>query len=167
MRSSRRSTTGAEQVADTSVIVYLAATGHLDLLDPLTTVVPPAVVGELLRGPPDAARAAIEADWGLRCSRPRGPPLVAGLGAGESEVIALAHAESWRAILDDAAARARARALGVRVIGTLGVVLEAVKDGRVAAAVPVIRAIRAAGFRISNDVVREALARTTGEPWGS
>jgi predicted nucleic acid-binding protein len=157
----------AELVLDTSAAVYLAAVGRLDLLDPARTLVPPAVVVELMRGPDDPARAAVAAGWGIRTSAPALPAeiLQADLGAGESEVIALALRLVIRAVLDDNAARRVARDLGVSVVGSLGLVLEAVGDGRLPNAVPTIRAMRSAGLYLSDEVVREALARTTGETW--
>ena len=60
------------------------------------------------------------------------------LDAGESVVLALALARPGsQAILDDRAARRRARALGVDLQGTLGLVLVAKRIGMIPAVRPV------------------------------
>jgi predicted nucleic acid-binding protein len=68
------------------------------------------------------------------------------------------------AILDDAAARTCARALGVEVVGTLGVVLRAKRKAVIPSAADVLKALRAAGLRLDDKVVRLAL-EAIGETW--
>ncbi len=68
-------------------------------------------------------------------------------------------------MLDDGEARACARTLRVPLIGTLGVVLRAQRKGKIARAAPVLSAHRAAGLRLDDAVVREALKSSTGEDW--
>lgn len=51
------------------------------------------------------------------------------LGAGEAEVIALANSRSLPAVLDDKEARTVAGLMGVRYLGTLGVVLATLRRG--------------------------------------
>jgi predicted nucleic acid-binding protein len=68
------------------------------------------------------------------------------------------------AILDDAVARACAKAFGVPILGTLGVVLRAKKRGLVPQAADVLRAMRAAGLHLDDRVIRLALGRI-GETW--
>src|SRR5688500_9408961 len=106
MRSSRPIAAGVDLVADTSVVVHLARCGFLGLLEAERTLLPPAVVDEILRGPPDPARKAIVEQWGARCAVPLTPTeLGAKLDMGETEVIAAAHQFGVRAALDDQAAR--------------------------------------------------------------
>jgi predicted nucleic acid-binding protein len=69
------------------------------------------------------------------------------------------------AVLDDAAARSCAKAVGVEVIGTLGVVLRAKKKAIIPSAGDVLKALRMAGFYLDDDVVRAALVGV-GERWG-
>jgi predicted nucleic acid-binding protein len=88
-----------------------------------------------------------------------------GLGKGETAVLTLARARAAVAILDDAEARAAARAFGIRVMGTLGVVLLARRDGRIASASQVLRALRRAGLHLDEALLRDALPRTVGETW--
>lgn len=48
-----------------------------------------------------------------------------GLGKGEAETLALARSRQLMAVLDDKEARAIAEAMGVRYVGTAGILLEA------------------------------------------
>lgn len=158
-------------VVNASPLICLAKAGQLDLLERLDpeVLVPEPVAGEVLAGPPgDPARLALEGGWGLRRLGPHVPHRVLewGLGAGESSVLALALEMSGAiAVLDDREARVCARLLGVPVIGSLGIVLRAAREGIIPAAVPVLRTLRAAGIHLDDPTIREALRRTTGEPW--
>ena len=79
---------------------------------------------------------------------------------GESAVIALCLEKgSAIAVLDDASARAAARALGVPLIGTLGVVVRARLRGLLPSAAAVIADLRAAGLHLDDRVIRAALDR--------
>lgn len=111
---------------------------------------------------------ALDGGWGGRAAAVEVPAAVLewGLGAGESSVIATALAyEGSTAVLDDAEARRCARTLGVRVVGSLAVVIEAVRSGHIPAASPVLRDLRRAGIDLSDDLMRSALARSLGEGW--
>jgi predicted nucleic acid-binding protein len=88
------------------------------------------------------------------------------LGVGETAVLSLALAEDgWTVFLDDAMARKCARSFSRRLKGTLGVILLAQQRGLIASAAGVIRSLRATGFHLDDQIIREALARTTGEQW--
>jgi predicted nucleic acid-binding protein len=88
------------------------------------------------------------------------------LGAGESAVLSLTlEEEGRRAVLDDAEGRRCARTLGIPVIGTLGVVLRARKEGFVASAAEVLRALRSSGLFIDDEIVRRVLRELLGEDW--
>lgn len=158
-------------VVNASPLICFAKADALGLLERLAVevVVPEPVVGEILAGPPgDPARIALEGGWGRRIPGPHVPHRVLewGLGAGESSVLALAlELTGATAVLDDREARVCARLLGVPVIGSLGIVLRAAREGIVPAAVPVLRALRAAGIHLDDGTIREALRRTTGETW--
>lgn len=157
-------------VANASPVIVLAKAGHLRLLKELADelVLPDAVVAEVLAGPEsDPARQALEAGWGMR--QPEGviasELLEWGLGPGETAVLALARARGRStAILDDAAARDCAKAIGVPVLGTLGVVLRAKKRGLISLAADVLRAIRIAGLYLDDRTIRLALGHL-GETW--
>jgi len=87
------------------------------------------------------------------------PPelLARNLGAGEAAVIAAARAASAIAILDDRQVRRCAEELGVRFLGTLGLVLHARHRGLLPRVGPVIEALLAAGMYLSPGVITEVL----------
>jgi len=88
-------------------------------------LVPDAVWEEVMAGGADdaAVRQLSGATWVRRMHVSATLPELAAwdLGAGESEVLTLARAfPGYRAVLDDAAARACARTPGIRILGTGG-----------------------------------------------
>ncbi|MDQ3773882.1 MAG: DUF3368 domain-containing protein [Pseudomonadota bacterium] len=132
-------------VVNASPLIALAKVGHVDLLATpgRSVIVPEAVAEEILRGHAyDPARRALEAGLGADVRRAAHDPEVVewSLGAGESAVLSLSRALGALAILDDREARVAARTLGVRFSGTLGIVVQAARAGRIGSAVPLIRA---------------------------
>jgi predicted nucleic acid-binding protein len=65
-------------------------------------------------------------------------------------------------IIDDRAGRAAARQAGVKVAGTLRVLLEAKVAGLIPAVSPLVSAIRSAGYYLADSLVEAAL-REAGE----
>jgi predicted nucleic acid-binding protein len=53
----------------------------------------------------------------------------------------------------------------VTVVGSLGLVLRAAREGLIPAAAPALQALRGSGIHLDDATIREALARTTGESW--
>jgi predicted nucleic acid-binding protein len=157
-------------IVNASPIVVLAKVGRLNLLTELSDeiLVPSGVVSEVLAGADsDPARSALEGGWGRRVLGVNVPGIVQewSLGAGESEVSALAMETNGRtAVLDDAEGRMCARALGVAVIGTLGVVLRAKRRRAIACAGEAIVALQDAGLRLDDTTIRQAL-KHVGEKW--
>ena len=92
------------------------------------------------------------------------PSLVAAsLGAGETEAICLAlELGAAQLLLDERQGRRFAQALGIRVIGTVGVLLLAKDRGLLSAVRPEIDALVRTGFRLASWVIDDALA-TAGE----
>ena len=88
-----------------------------------------------------------------------------GLGLGETAVLAVAlERRPATALLDDAAARTCARALGIEVMGTLGVVLRAKRKAIISSAADVLKTLRTAGLHLDDKVARSALTGI-GEKW--
>jgi predicted nucleic acid-binding protein len=83
---------------------------------------------------------------------------------GESAVIASALDLRTGVVLDDRTARRCARALGLPLIGTLGVIVRAKQRGVIQAAAPIIRAVLDAGLYYGDEGVARLLAGI-GEPW--
>ncbi|MDG7008058.1 MAG: hypothetical protein JRN06_07415 [Nitrososphaerota archaeon] len=132
-------------VFDATPLIHLSKAGLARLIEALDgekfTV--PTVVNEVAGKPegkgreyPDAVIISSLIEKGtirVRTPAPSGAKSVArihrDIHAGEAEAIALAKEVRAVAVVDDRAARAAARIQGVRVEGTYGVVLRAVKKG--------------------------------------
>lgn len=157
-------------VANASPIIVLAKAGHLELLNlgGRMIIIPDIVAQEITAGPPgDPARKAIENGWGTR-STPQNmyeDLLEWGLGLGETHVLATARENMpSTAILDDAAARACAITAGIPTIGTLGVILQAKKQGLIPQAAPIIKDLQNAGLYLDLKIIQLALQHI-GESW--
>jgi len=114
-----------------------------------------------------ASRAVEAATWIERADARSLPQSVVewDLGAGESEVIALAiERRSTRVVIDDLAGRKCGLSHGLDVIGTIGVVVAAHRKGLVADPADVLSELRAAGMWLSDSVVARALALAQTKP---
>lgn len=150
---------------DTSPLIFLANARRLELLrvfEPLSIAVPQAVFDEITRGSrgDPAAEAVATAPWLVRVANPEIPNAVAiwDLGAGESAVLAAALEHGSRVVLDDLAGRRCARALGLPVSGTIGVVVEAARRGLVYNPRAVMLELRTAGMWLSDSFLDAALS---------
>lgn len=148
-------------ISNTSPIIALDQIGQLGLLKQLfnSVVVPPAVVGEVS---PSLTLPAWITEQAL--SQPVGPRILsASLGAGESEAISLAlEARARLLIVDDRPARRLAQALGLPIIGTLGVLLAAKQRNLLPAVQPSLAALLQFDFRIA-PVLYDQILRDAGE----
>jgi len=145
-----------EVICDTSPIQYLYQLGLLNVLPALATNVlaPPAVVEELAQGRvlgvplPDITTL----DW-LTIRRPvseLAAALVTDLGPGETQVLMLAlELRETVVVLDDAQARRMAEALGLRLTGTLGVLLDAKRAGLIPAVGPFLDRLQSLRFHLA------------------
>jgi predicted nucleic acid-binding protein len=148
-----------------SPLIVLARIDQIDLLrmESERVVVPATVAMEIAhRGRDDpAARLLATHDWLDVVDTGPMHELVRAcdLDAGESAVLswALSH-QGATAILDDLKGRRCAMRLGIRVRGTLGLILVARRRGMIPAARPVIVAVRRAGLYLSDAVIEAALA---------
>lgn len=84
---------------------------------------------------------------------------MADLDPGEATTLAAAAplGAGCLVLLDDPPARQRARALGLRIAGTAGVLLIAKQRGLIPAVRPLIEALMNADFRLSAEVVATVL----------
>lgn len=158
-------------VLNASPVIVLAKVDGLRLIEALAgeVLLPVAVADEILSGPAgDPARAAMDRGWGRRVPSTLVPATVLewGLGRGESAVLAfVAEHPGAIAVLDDAEGRSCARALGLPVLGTLGIILRARKRNLIPSAAGFIRSLQAAGLHLDEATIREALKRSVGEEW--
>ncbi len=85
------------------------------------------------------------------------------LGPGESEVLTLAlSSPECRAMIDDAAARACARTIGIKVLGTGGALILAKRGGLISSVGAALQSLRDAGFWLSADI-EQLLKQKAGE----
>jgi predicted nucleic acid-binding protein len=90
-------------------------------------------------------------------------PLAADLGRGEAAVLALAlESQDAIVILDDGVGRRAAELLGIRMTGTLGLLLDARKRGLISKITPVLDELDRLRFRVS-PTTRAAVLRLAGE----
>lgn len=160
-------------VADAGPLIGPARAGRLDLLCQIYTsvVVPGAVAAELdLGGHRPGARAlaaAAEAGW-LLTHEETPPPLAlpASLDEGEAQAIALAVARGLPLLIDEIQGRRAARRVGVRIVGTGGLLVLAKRTGCLDLVAPVLEALRSGGYRLSDALCQEILS-LAGEGAGS
>ena len=143
----------------------LIALGRLDLLALLPALftqvqVPQAVLAECQARPENVdagrIRAAVDQRWLTPCDAT--PIVKEGLDLGERAAIARAVEIGAGLLADDRAARQYAFSLGLVVVGTLGVLVQAKRAGHVATIGPLIELLRAGGQRLSHAAVAQALA---------
>lgn len=142
----------AAAVVDSACLIGLERIGQLDLL--------PALLEPIF------APLAVNREFGshpawMKVERPGDVGMVAALrllvDPGESEAIVLAYEKGLRIILDDRKAREVAQRLGVPVTSTVGLLIKAKQEGVIAAVRPLLDALDANHFRISDDLRAEAL----------
>lgn len=160
----------AEIICDTSPLQYLHQLRHLDILPSLASrvLVPTAVVEELGEG----LRLGLDLphvhalDWVEVVSPGSVPtlPLATELGPGELQVLALAleHRDAV-VVLDDRVARNVARTLDLKMTGTLGLLLDAKRLGRIERVEPLMDDLESLGFHLA-DHTRAAVLILAGEP---
>jgi uncharacterized protein len=143
-------------VCNSSPLIALEQIGHLLLLESLfgEVWVPEAVVQEVIPSvslPPFVKPCVLHHPQAARL-------LQVNLGPGESEAIALALQEQARLIiLDDRPARRAAQGLGLRVVGTLGILLAAKQHGLISDIKSRITALEHYHFHVSPTLVKQVL----------
>jgi hypothetical protein len=156
-------------ICNTSPLQYLHQLNQLQIMPSLagSIIIPQAVVDEIAAGIawgidlPDLQKL----NWvDIQSPLSRtAVPLVTHLGSGETEVIMLAlESSDTTVILDDALARKTAELLGIRMTGTLGLLLDAKRIGLIDKLTPVIEQLQALNFRLAPHT-REAVLRMAGE----
>lgn len=156
----------ASIVSNTGPLIALASIGQLGLLRELfeQVFIPPAVYAEVKDEASVTALAA--ADW-IAVQAVQDTLAVQllreELDAGESEAIILAKELSADLILiDERAATRKARAVGLRAVGTLGVLLIAKDQGLITSLQSLLNDLRSAGFHMS-DILYHQILHSAGE----
>ena len=151
-------------VVNTTPIIALALIGHLDLLQHLygEVMIPPSVRTEVLAGGPGGVGVAElqSADW-IRIAPlqdPQRADLLSDLDRAEAEVIALAlELNAELVIIDERLGRRHAKRLGLKLTGTLGVLLKAKEQKLVPVVEPLIGQLRQGGIWLGDAVVAETV----------
>lgn len=152
-------------VVNASPLIFLSRAGHVKLLrtSAAHVVVPQPVSDEIrARGADDVTAQSLNSERWLEITE--SPPIPVGimqwgLGPGESAVLAESlHRAGTCVVIDDFAARKCAAALGIPVIGTLGIVLRARKQGVIPAARPVMEDLLRGGMFLSRSLLERTLA---------
>jgi predicted nucleic acid-binding protein len=162
---------GITVISDTSPIRCLAHLGHLDLLPALfaETLVPEAVVRELenptARLPPLAGVYLPFVHVRSPVDRSKVREFLRTLQEGESEALALALEVGASSILvDDAAAKAEAKRVGLVPVGVIGLLLRAKQRSMIPVVLPLVDRLRdEIGFYISTNF-RANVAQLANEP---
>lgn len=160
-------------VVDTSPCIALTRIGQARLLSRLfmRVLLAEAVVTELWEGSQrDRAFEIIRAPnveiHRARGDRLRGVP--PGLSDADRDTIALALAtrDADVLVVDDRVARRHAKACGLEIIGTAGIIAWAKKRGLVPSARPLLEQLLGSGFRLDGRLVDRVLLQLGEEPLG-
>lgn len=167
-------------VCDSTPLIYLARLGRFDLLRQLyeLVLIPQAVWHEVaVKGAQfvegTAVQVAVKAGW-MRVETPVGhlqvsPSEAEDLDPGEEEALQLAIERDAMIAIDESHGRDVAKRLGLRITGTVGILVRARHEGVIPALAPELARLRQTTFRVSEAVIREALARVgeTAKPFTS
>ena len=144
-------------IVNSTPVIGLANIGKLDILRQMygTITIPQAVFDEI-KSPSVQRQVNANRDW-IRVEQindaSQKQMYRAKLHAGEVEVMILAQEKKADlVILDDNAAKKTAKFLGLRVIGTLGILVLAKKRGYIKEVSPVLDALKRDGFFVSDDL---------------
>ena len=144
-------------IVNSTPVIGLANIGKLDVLRQMygAITIPQAVFDEI-KSPSVQRQVNANRDW-IRVEQindiSQKQMYRAKLHAGEVEVMILAQEKKADlVILDDNAAKKTAKFLGLRVIGTLGILVLAKKRGYIKEVSPVLDALKRDGFFVSDDL---------------
>lgn len=154
-------------VINTGPLIALSTCDQLELLPRLhlRLIAPQAVLAELERGRASARIAVPRPVWleVESLSSPPSPLLLAHLDEGEAAVINLAlERKLQRVIIDERRGRLVARAMGLAVTGSAGILLRAKKTGILPAVKPCLETMQKRGIWLSERLV-EFVLRESGE----
>lgn len=143
-------------IADTSCLILLEKIGELDLLY--------KVFGKILITQEIADEYGLQLPVWLSVQEPINRNyqkiLEASVDKGEASAIALAvELIDCLLIIDDLKGRNLAQSLGIKITGTLGVILEAKLSGKINSVKPRLAKIKQTDFHFSADLERQILAR--------
>lgn len=152
-------------VSDNSPLNLLVRLGLIDMLPELfgSVVIPDAVADEMADPrAPAAVRAFIAAPpaW-LVVQSPASPLDLPRLDRGEAAAVSLAVELRAAVLIDELAGRREAQALGLSVVGAVGVLEVAADAGHIADLASVHAALRGLDFHVSESILLDSMTRHT------
>lgn len=152
-------------VVNTSPIIYLSSINQLSLFKKLfnEVYIPNAVKQEVLSGGRDSFGVKeIKTEKWLKTKKIRNKLakeyLLTEIDDGEAEVIILAEElKAGTIIMDDKLGRKVAKLRGIKVVGTLRILVAAKKKGLITEVKPLIEKLKENGFWLSNNVYKAIL----------
>lgn len=160
----------ASAVADTGPLIALAKIDQLDLLLSLFGgVLIPSVVEQELLTKRSVESQRLEAVLGKHLQVVTTPEIAPevqaatwNLDRGEAGALALAYSRRLLFIVDDALGRKAAERLRVQFAGTIGILLEAKRQGHISSVLPLLLQMRQQGYWLRDDLIERA-AMLAGE----
>lgn len=158
-------------VCNSSPLIHLAKIKMLEMLKNFfgEILIPEAVYRECVRegGEREDAKEIENAGW-VRVMKIKDKELKKALNValdeGESESIVLALEQSADLILlDDYEAREFARTYGLSITGTVGILMKAKKEGKIASLEEELEKLRESGFWLSNKLYTKVLQEENNE----
>ncbi len=152
-------------VSNSSPLIHLAKIGKIELLKDYFSIVsiPEAVYKECIVDGKNHLEVALlkKAGW-LKISQVKDQRLVkllqSNLDNGESEAITLSlEIDADLIVLDDSDAREKARLYGLKITGSIGILLKAKMDGKIHSLKEHLYKLRETGFRIGKELEIEFL----------
>ena len=152
-------------VSNSSSLIHLAKIGKLELLRIYfrTITIPEAVLRECVLEGKDREEVELikSADW-LKVSQVSDKNLVRllqySIDDGESEAITLAlETGADLILLDDSDAREKARLYGLKMTGTIGILLRAKMEGKIESLRENLKRLKRTGFWIGDDLETSVL----------
>jgi len=152
-------------IINASPIIVLSRLGLLDLSLSLfdELLIPTGVKEEILNGPEDEAyKWIMSKEKELVKTIDRTEPLIVSwdIGKGETEVLSYAYQNNeFIAGLDDKAARKCAAAISVKVIGSIGIIIQLKQQKKIESVKYYLEELNKQGFRLSKEIYNQALLR--------
>ncbi len=151
-------------VVNTTPLISLALLDHITLLHQLyqEILIPDSVAVELKQGGVHAAGSTIteQNSWIRICTinSPEHTQLLVDLDTGEADVIELAlERKANRVIIDEQMGRWYANRLGMKVTGTIGILLKAKETGLISSIAPLLNQLKTSGIWLSDDLIKKAV----------
>lgn len=141
-------------IVDTSCLIVLSKIDEIDLLKNAykNVVATPEVAAEFDEGQPDWIRIVPPTD------KLRQQIIEMQVDRGEASVMTLAlEKQDSTVIIDDLKARKMAEQLGLKITGTVGVIIKARKRNIIRSVKPYLKRIRQTDFYITDEIARKAI----------